>query len=359
MLAGSSPYPRLFMHYFAPRHTWSLLVLLLAHLASGPPALAQPAPDSPPNTPAEVDAHQALAFWTDLMVQHGWRIQRNVVTENFRLLDERDQVRMQGDFQACRECFERLSQEAGLLPVKGKVVILLHGLFRNHRAGKPLQAELEKHGYTAIRVGYASTQAGIDDHAEALSKIISFLPEATEINFVGHSMGNIVVRKYLSDALRENAGMLDPRIKRFVMLGPPNQGSQVAVSASESAFLNTVAGEGFAQLGRDWEEFTQALRPPPIEFGIIAGNTAEASQGNPLIPGVDDLVVGVEETKLAGARDFLVLPVIHMRMFADRTVQERTVSFLDHGYFRSAEQRHPLREAAAADSTEGQGTGEE
>ena len=72
--------------------------------------------------------------------------------------------------------------------------------------------------------------------------------------------------------------------------------------------------------------------------------------GNPLVPGPDDLVVAVSETRLAGARDFLVMPVMHMRMFSDRKVQQRVVTFLEHGYFTSAEQRNPL-EAPAADET--------
>ena len=312
---------------------------------SGQEVVATENAASPQTKQSEGQQYKALPFWSDEFVQHDWRIQRNVITNDFRLLDDRDQVRLEGDFEACRTCYQQFSQDSQLLPVKGKVVILLHGLFRDHRAGKPLQRELSKHEYTTIRVGYASTQAGIDSHAAALAKIVENLPDATEINFVGHSMGNIVIRKYLSDALRTNHNKLDPRFGRFVMLGPPNQGSAIALAAGDSSFLNRVVGTGFAQLGSQWQEFMQTLDPLPLEYGIIAGNTAKNSEGNPLLAGPDDLVVRVEETKLAGARDFEVLPVVHMRMFSDSTVQQHTLNFLEHGYFVSAEERHPLEAA--------------
>ncbi|MEX0977603.1 MAG: hypothetical protein WDZ48_02050, partial [Pirellulales bacterium] len=54
------------------------------------------------------------------------------------------------------------------------------------------------------------------------------------------------------------------------------------------------------------------------------------------------LVVSVETTRLAGAADFAVLPVIHSVMMDDRTVQQYTLNFLKHGYFVSALARHPI-----------------
>ena len=53
-------------------------------------------------------------------------------------------------------------------------------------------------------------------------------------------------------------------------------------------------------------------------------------------------MVTVESTRLAGAADFAVLPVLHTIMMDDATVQEYTLRFLRHGYFVSEAERHPI-----------------
>ncbi len=52
--------------------------------------------------------------------------------------------------------------------------------------------------------------------------------------------------------------------------------------------------------------------------------------------------MSVESTRLAGAADFAVLPVLHTLMMDDGTVKEYTLRFLEHGYFISAEARRPI-----------------
>ena len=63
---------------------------------------------------------------------------------------------------------------------------------------------------------------------------------------------------------------------------------------------------------------------------------------NPLIPGDDDAVITVESTRLAGARDFRVLPVLHTFFMDDKRAQELTLRFLNHGHFESDEKRQPI-----------------
>ena len=54
------------------------------------------------------------------------------------------------------------------------------------------------------------------------------------------------------------------------------------------------------------------------------------------------MVVSVDSTRLAGAADFAVLPVLHTMMMDDAKVQQYTLNFLRHGYFISAAERHPI-----------------
>ena len=58
-------------------------------------------------------------------------------------------------------------------------------------------------------------------------------------------------------------------------------------------------------------EISRIVATPSCEFAIIAGGQGNGEGLNPLITGDDDLVVGVDETKLSGARDFAVVQVFH------------------------------------------------
>jgi hypothetical protein len=84
------------------------------------------------------------------------------------------------------------------------------------------------------------------------------------------------------------------------------------------------------------------LATPRCEFGIIAGGLGNEGGYNPLIPGDDDMVVGVSETRLAGARDFRVLPVIHADMMDVPAVQKMAWRFLKTGCFESPEKLDPV-----------------
>lgn len=99
------------------------------------------------------------------------------------------------------------------------------------------------------------------------------------------------------------------------------------------------------------EYVSKPLKPRlaiPRDFGIIAGSTLGGAGGNPLVDGDDDLIVGVEETKLRGATDFLVVPSTHTLLLAKREVRQATLRFLEHGYFVSADARKPLDADAVA-----------
>ena len=85
----------------------------------------------------------------------------------------------------------------------------------------------------------------------------------------------------------------------------------------------------------------KTLAIPRSEFAIIAGGKAE-SKRNPLLEGQDDWVVTVNETRLPGARDFMVLPVVHSTMMGERQVQDAAVRFLKTGALRENGKREPI-----------------
>jgi pimeloyl-ACP methyl ester carboxylesterase len=288
-------------------------------------------------------------FWTDRLIYGEWRIQQNAVTGHFRLLDDHDVRQASGTYGECRAEFMRLKQERQLPPLKTTAVVTLHGLGGWRGIMQPLADYLAEEGnWTSINFTYASTRRNVADHAQALAAVIDNLADVDQVHLVAHSLGNIVVRRYLdlraADRYSQRHGA---KIGRVVMIGAPNQGSAVARLLENNKLFEWIGGSSAQQLGAAWAEIETRLATPP-HFGIIAGTTLGGAGANPLVPGDDDLIVGVEETKLAGAEDFLVVPSTHTLLLTKREVRLATLKFLQEGFFISAEARQPIDAVAAA-----------
>ena len=61
-----------------------------------------------------------------------------------------------------------------------------------------------------------------------------------------------------------------------------------------------------------------------------------------LVPDDDDLVVAVKETRLPGARDFVVLPIIHTNLMKDEAVFRYVLRFFQQAHFMSEARRQPI-----------------
>jgi len=284
-------------------------------------------------------------FWADQVHFRTYRIQKNVVTGHYRLLDKSDHRHAWGTLSHCRNTLQRIRRQKRLTPYTGKAVILLHGLcgHRSKMAGIGRYLEVAG-GYHVYNVTYPTTRGNVSMHAKCLAGIIENLEGVTEINLVGHSLGNLVIRRYLAMQTDLRSGVkLDRRIGRIVMIGPPNNGAELAKRYGRNTVWEWITGESGRQLGSTWDDLEKKLATPKQPFGIIAGGGGKGSTRNPLISGDDDFVVTVEETKLKGAADFLVLPVIHARPMNDPRVKHCTLQFIKNGYFVSEERKQPIK----------------
>ena len=281
-------------------------------------------PETPPNW--NQPTLGGTQFWSDRVLFHQWRIQHNVVTGHYRLLDGDDHRHAWGSFEHCRLKLARIRRRRKLPAMDGDAVIVMHGLWGGRSSMDKMAEHLRRHSDLQVfNISYASTRQDMSAHAESLAKVVESLEGVDRIHFVAHSMGNLVIRRYLFDHE-------DPRIGRIVMLGPPNDGAQLAKRYGKRTY-KFLAGEAANQLGQDWDKIKEKLAVPSGQFGIIAGSQPAGGRGNPLIAGDDDMVVRVEETKLPGAADFAVLPLYHSFIMNDATVQKYTLHFLEHGRF--------------------------
>ena len=306
-----------------------------------------------------------LQYWADEHLCGTYRIQRNVSTGHYRLLDVDDERLAWGTYAQCHAQLGDRCRETPPKAYSKRVVLVLHGMARTRHSMDDVAAYLRKHGTDdVLQIGYPSTRESVPTHARSLDRVVRRLDGVEEIDVVAYSMGNLVTRYWLGELAATShvqapaGGNGDggtsaeapasklPRLRRYVMLGPPNQGAQRANLWAESTIgrelFNLAVGDAGQQLGPRFHEIKDKLATPSCEFGVIAGGKGDGQGWHDDIPGDDDGTVGVEEAKLAGAGDFVVVPVRHMALLTDQRCLTMTASFLKSGYFSTEAARAPL-----------------
>lgn len=211
-----------------------------------------------------------------------------------------------------------------------EAVVLLHGLVRSDRSMTKMASALAAEGYDVINVDYPSTKASIETLAEETIATALSGPkakQATRIHFVTHSLGGILVRRYLGQHSLAPLG-------RVVMLGPPNQGSEVVDQLGESWIFSAINGPAGRQLGTKPDSVPNQLGPVGFDLGVIAGDRSINWINSLLIPGADDGKVSVERTKVAGMKAHLVIHATHSYLMKNSRVIRETIHFLREGKFR-------------------------
>jgi pimeloyl-ACP methyl ester carboxylesterase len=203
-------------------------------------------------------------------------------------------------------------------------VVLVHGLWMTGVSMRPLAAYLGRAGYTCSRPTYHSVTRGLRENAEMLARHCAAL-DAQTVHFVGHSLGGLVIMALFHEHPDQRPG-------RIVTVGTPHRGSEAARRLAARRWLRPLLGRGVVDLahGRQLEWAT-----PAPAIGVIAGDHAMGI-GRVLVPGLaqpSDGTVSVGETRLAGARDHIVLPVSHTGMLFSSRVGDAVARFLRTGAF--------------------------
>ncbi|HEY5810114.1 MAG TPA: alpha/beta fold hydrolase [Povalibacter sp.] len=207
-------------------------------------------------------------------------------------------------------------------------VILVHGLWMSGFELGVLKRRLETSGpFSATAFSYPSMTGSMNDHVKSLIEFARG-QRTQQLHFVGHSLGGLVILKALQ--LTDD---LPPG--RAVLLGTPVQGSRAASGVARwvpfgKSLLGAAVNEEIIECApREW-----AGRR---EIGVIAG-----SMGMGLgrlfaeLKADHDGTVLVDETRLPGARDHVVLSTSHTGMLFSADVADQAAHFLRRGVFRQA-----------------------
>jgi len=274
-------------------------------------------------------------FWGDVHFRRGYRIQQNVFTGHFRLLDPGDHRCASGTLAECLAALDQIIREKQLTPETGHVVICLHGIGRSSKSMHPIIQSLASEPVTAVPFDYPGNRSSLAECADFLRQMVNSLSAAEQISFVVHSMGGLVVRRYLQDHS-------DSRHSLMVMLGTPNLGADLAEMLKNFALFKALYGPAGQELAAGADNVASSLPVPSFPFGVIAGGRGDERGFNPLLKGDDDGTVTVSCTRLPGAADFLRVNRLHSLLMSDPQVHAAIRCFLKNQRFSLERPPEPI-----------------
>lgn len=206
-----------------------------------------------------------------------------------------------------------------------ELVVLVHGLWMGGMVFALLARRVRACGFDVAVFSYPSVTLTLAQNARRLERFVATYP-ARPVHFVGHSLGGLVVLNLLASAPRLSVG-------RVVLLGSPCNGSSAAEQLSRTRPGQLLVGRALPQ----WRPEDGRAVASRTQVGAVAG-TQRLGIGSLLVrlAAPNDGVVTVDETRMPGLTDHIVLPVTHSGMIASKRVAQQVCGFLQHGRFQHA-----------------------
>jgi pimeloyl-ACP methyl ester carboxylesterase len=203
-------------------------------------------------------------------------------------------------------------------------VIYVHGLWMpgdeslvlRHRLAQEFDLTLHPFRYSAAY----STMSAITTR---LAQFVRDL-QSPEVHFVGHSLGGLVIHRFLERFPEQPPG-------RVVFLGTPCVASRAAQQAGRFAPVAHLMGLSVAEelLQPRERRWTHArglgivAGTQPLGVGQLLANFEEDNDGT----------IAVSETRMPGMSAHIALPVSHLGMLLSARVALETGTFLSEGRF--------------------------
>jgi len=219
------------------------------------------------------------------------------------------------------------------MAMRDKQLLLLHGLGRTRRSMHRLARAGEKRGYTVLNLGYPGIRLKFTELVSRLNHQLDEIDPQRPLFAIAHSLGGLLLRALMAERPQFNW-------QACVMLGTPNQGTQIASYFSSHAILKWLTPPVVSEL-TPYSSLIKNLPEPGCATGIIAGTQSQCW----LIPvswfypratanALGDGVVELSNTRCRTMSDFLQLPLHHSFMPCDSRIIEQSFYFLEQHRFQ-------------------------
>jgi pimeloyl-ACP methyl ester carboxylesterase len=188
-----------------------------------------------------------------------------------------------------------------------------------------LAQKLKQKQYCVIAPTLPTTFRSVRECAELLELIVNKqIPERSVVHFIGHSMGGLVIRDYLSRRAVEGLG-------RIVLIGAPNGGSPYANLLMKLPFFRRIY-KSLPDLAVPGLDIPPPLNFPAPDIGVIIGIKPDFFRKY-LLRGVHDGLVTAESVRRITANDEMTVSCIHERLHWRTDTAAAIASFLETGKF--------------------------
>ncbi|MDM8526068.1 alpha/beta fold hydrolase, partial [Desulfococcaceae bacterium HSG8] len=110
--------------------------------------------------------------------------------------------------------------------MKTQLVVLVHGYCKNSDDMAFLNNGLKNRNYDTFSATLPTTFGTIEDCTNSLRiQIEDLLCRYEQVHFIGHSMGGLIIQRYLSTTVLNNIG-------KCIFVATPNKGSKLATICS-------------------------------------------------------------------------------------------------------------------------------
>lgn len=211
-----------------------------------------------------------------------------------------------------------------------EMIFLVHGYNKSNSDMKFLKKNLEKMGYkinnNTLPILFSTLEKCTEILKKRVNEELKLNKEYKKIHFIGHSMGGVIIRKFLENNRVDNLG-------RCILIATPNKGMKLADFAEKKVRLFGMLFKPIKDIVSYRIKINKPMNIPEPEIGVIAGDKNNLVLGM-LLSKNSDGRVEVDETKFEGMKEFMVLNYGHKEIHHRYETVELADNFLQKGTFK-------------------------
>lgn len=271
-------------------------------------------------------------FWEDLFVKYGWRIQRNLTSHKFRLLDNFNIVRFEGNFKKTKAEFDKYVEAYELREIitDKKIVIMLHGYAQSGKIFQQMSNYLRTKDIDAQAIEYPSTQRGITGNAKQINILLDNIDDYKEISFITFGIGNIILEKALQQRMpkQKNAA-----IGKIIEIAPATGNNFILQKITQTDFFKFIFGDIPSCINDKAIESFHYI--PQATIGVIKTKSDNHSGLLASFFSTKERYEDIEEIKKwCGAKEVLSSDLNKKEILKNKSIFEAVYRFLNSGKFK-------------------------